>query len=120
MNAPLREAWAAPEPVTDEELITIDPRVDAEHVVGVLPSPANPTPPSGWRYWTGHVSPALGAFASKILKDSTKYPMGAFIQTSIDGERVAARVEWHDLQGATGRRGCFRGINLLRSVSSIA
>lgn len=114
MNERLHDTWEPPEPDPVAEHIAIDPRVNAIHAVGVLPSPANPVPPGGWTYWKGRVSPALGAFASRILADSTKYPMGAFVQAMIEGERVAARVEWHDLQGATGRRGCFRGVNLMR------
>lgn len=114
MNERLHDAWEPPEPETDAEHITLDPRVDASHAVGALPSPPNPAPPGGWTYWKGHVPATLGALAAKILADSKKYPMGAFIQVTIEGERVAARVEWHDLQGATGKRGCFRGVNLMR------
>src|SRR6185369_2060219 len=110
----LDDAWLAPELAGEDELISVDPRVVTNHVVGALPCPVNPRPPDGWKYWTGPVSSALGALASKILADPQRYPMGAFVQTFVAGERVAARVEWHDLQGATGKRGCFRGVNLLR------
>jgi hypothetical protein len=46
--------------------------------------------------------------------------MGSFVQTWLDGELVAARVEWHDFQGATGKRGCFRGVNLMQRDSATA
>jgi hypothetical protein len=116
MTGKMTDPWIAPDPSAGDELVTIDPRVDADHSIGVLPCPNNPPPPEGWRYWRDRVTPALGAFASKILGDFTRYPMGAFIQTEINGQRVAARVEWHDLQGATGKRGCFRGVNLMQPL----
>jgi hypothetical protein len=116
MNGNETAAWVPPEPPTEDELVTIDPRVDAAHTIGVLPCPSNPPPPEGWRYWRAHVTQSLGAFATKLLRDPAQYPMGSFIQAEIDGERVAARVEWHDLQGATGKRGCFRGVNLMQRV----
>ena len=40
--------------------------------------------------------------------------MGSFVQALIGGVQVAARVEWHDWQGATGKTGCFRGTSLFR------
>lgn len=49
-----------------------------------------------------------------MLHDSAQYPIGSFVQEGLDGELVAARVEWHDFQGATGKRGCFRGVNLMQ------
>jgi hypothetical protein len=112
----MTDPWAPSDPSPDGELVDLDPRVDADHTIGVLPCPSNPPPPEGWRYWRDRVTPALGAFASKLLNDSARYPMGSFIQAEIDGELVAARVEWHDLQGATGKRGCFRGVNLMQRV----
>jgi hypothetical protein len=42
--------------------------------------------------------------------------MGSFVQKRIGDKLVAARVEWHTVQGATGKRGCFRGVNLMKLV----
>ena len=118
----LEEDWAAPvlEPDSVDELIAIDPRVVTDHAIGVLPCPLNPAPPDGWRYWHGKesVPAALSALTVKMLHDSQHYPMGAFVQVLHEGEPVAARVEWHDLQGATGKKGCFRGVNLMRRTEA--
>jgi len=51
-----------------------------------------------------------------MLHDPGMYPMGTFVRISVGGEIIGARVEWHDFQGATGKRGCFRGVNLLKKV----
>jgi hypothetical protein len=124
MSNALTEAWAAPVlgPDASDELLAIDPRVITNHAIGQLPCPPNPAPPDGWRYWGAHekVPPALGALTVKMLHDAKDYPMGAFVQTRHEGELVAARVEWHDLQGASGLKGCFRGVNLLRRVAGAA
>jgi hypothetical protein len=114
----LSDPWEAPEPEVNsaDELIVVDPRVVVDHVVGRLPCPRNPAPPDGWRYWKlhEHVPAALGALSVKMLHDGKVYPMGAFVQIWHEQELVAARVEWHDVKGATGEQGCFRGVNLLR------
>jgi hypothetical protein len=114
----LNEPWAPPEPeeTSTEELIVVDPRVVVDHAIGQLPCPRNPPPPDGWRYWKPQekVPAVLGKLAAKIRDDAKRYPMGAFVQLRCDGEFVAARVEWHDVKGATGQKGCFRGVNLLR------
>jgi len=111
----MNEPWQPAEPPTDEEpLVEIDPRVDSTHVVGTLPCPKNPPPPEGWAYWSGALPKGGGALATEILRDAERYPMGAFVQALLAGQLVGARVEWHDLQGATGKRGCFRGVNLMR------
>jgi hypothetical protein len=118
----LSDSWAAPEPEVGsaDELIAIDLRVIVDHAIGQLPCPRNPAPPDGFRYWRlhEHVPPALGALSVKMLHDSTRYPMGAFVQIWHEQELVAARVEWHDVKGATGEKGCFRGVNLLRRAAS--
>ena len=36
------------------------------------------------------------------------------------GVLVGARVEWHDTQGATGAKGCFRGVNLMSPTFALA
>lgn len=114
----LRDAWTAPEPPTgNNHFTTRDPRVITDHKAGVLPCPRNPPPPVGWTYWTGPVTAALGELAVEIENDPATYPMGSFVQAVRGGIRVAARVEWHDFQGKTGKHGCYRGTNLLRPVA---
>lgn len=109
------DAWEPPPPPDDASLIVArDPRVVTGHQVGVLPCPKNPPPPVGWVYWKGPVPPALGDLAVKVQSHPADFPMGAFAQALVVGVRVAARVEWHDFQGATGRHGCFRGTSLFR------
>jgi peptidoglycan hydrolase-like protein with peptidoglycan-binding domain len=112
----MNDAWQAPLPQeADHWLVTVDPRVITDHQPGVLPCPSNPPPPVGWTYTKGgEVTSALGDFAQKVLGDRKAYPMGAFVQARIDGQTVAARVEWHNFQGKSGRHGCFIGVNLFR------
>ncbi len=116
----MNEEWQPPEPpdAGADPLISLDPRVDTEHRAGVLPCPNNPPPPVGWEYWKGPIPNGGASFAGVILRDSQTFPMGAFVQTHLDGMLVGARVEWHNLQGATGLHGCFRGVNLMRTVTS--
>ncbi len=118
MNDIINQSWQPPAPPEDgDEMISeVDPRVDGTHAIGVLPCPNNPPPPDGWRYWKGTIPNGGGALASSILDDPEKYPMGTFVQTRLNGMLVGARVEWHTLQGATGKTGCFRGVNLMRAV----
>lgn len=96
----------------------IDPRVVTNHRIGELPCPANPPPPDGWEYVKANHKNPKGALdlCVKMLYDPAHYPMGAFVQAHINGELVGARVEWHKEQGATGKRGCFRGVNLMQKV----
>src|ERR1700690_918090 len=113
------EDWTPPDPPTssdDGEVDAVNPRVDATHSIGQLPVPANPPPPIGWIYWKGAVPAAAGTFAVKMLHDPATYPMGSFVQFFVGDELVGARVEWHNIQGATGKTGCFRGVNLMRDV----
>jgi peptidoglycan hydrolase-like protein with peptidoglycan-binding domain len=111
----LTDPWEAPAPPGDGELFVVrDPRVITDHRIGVLPCPKNPPPPVGWAYWKGPVSAALAKLAVEVETDATRFPMSSFVQATRDGQRVAARVEWHDLKGKTGERGCFRGTNLFR------
>jgi hypothetical protein len=116
---PQFDDWVPSDPPnsSDDGVINeIDPRVNATHSIGQLPVPINPPPPIGWIYWKGAVPPQAGTFAVKILHDSITYPMGSFVQFFAEGELIGARVEWHNIQGATGKRGCFRGVNLMRDV----
>lgn len=114
MNA-LSDPWVPPAPPTDDELvIEVDPRVIQDHRVGVLPCPANPPPPVGWKYWKRSVRAGLVQLATEMLHDAQRFGMGAFVQSVIDGELIGARVEWHGLQGSTGQQGCFRGVNLMQ------
>jgi len=120
MGNALTESWSAPEPQPDAaEHLSLDPRIITDHKIGQLPCPLNPAPPEGWRYWHlhEHVPAALAALTLKMLNDSKTYPMGSFVQTRCADELVAARVEWHDIKGATGEKGCFRGVNLLRRTA---
>ena len=111
----LNDAWDPPAPPLGAELVVkSDPRVVTNHHIGALPCPRNPPPPSGWTYWRGTFPAALGELAVKVQSTSAIYPMGSFVQALIGGQLVAARVEWHDYQGATGKRGCFRGTSLFR------
>lgn len=116
----LRDAWAAPAPPDGTDLFIVqDPRVITNHTAGKLPCPSNPPPPVGWTYWRGPVPSPLNDLAAQIENDSVRFPMGSFVQAVRSGMRVAARVEWHDFQGKSGKQGCFRGTNLLRLVQSV-
>lgn len=111
----LGDAWQAPAaPADDTLVIAQDPRIITAHRAGQLPCPKNPAPPVGYTYWQGGVSPALQALASKVENTPAEFPMGTFVQTCINGQVVAARVEWHTFQGMTGKTGCFRGTSLFR------
>ncbi|RYZ09223.1 MAG: hypothetical protein EOO73_05540 [Myxococcales bacterium] len=116
----LKDPWLAPTPDegSSEELIIMDPRMITAHRIGELPCPPNPPPPDGWRYWKPKeaVPAILGTLAVKMRDDAQRYPMGAFTQVMHAGELVAARVEWHDMRGRDGAKGCFRGVNLMRRV----
>jgi len=95
----------------------VDPRVDSTHQLGVLPVPANPPPPTGWEYWGKQPVPKQAAeLCMTMLHAPSLYPMGAFARIKVGEKVIGARVEWHDIQGATGKRGCFRGVNLLHKV----
>jgi peptidoglycan hydrolase-like protein with peptidoglycan-binding domain len=114
----LNDAWQAPSRAETAELVIArDPRVVVAHQPGMLPCPRNPPPPVGWVYWTGPVPEALGKLAVKVEFHPAEFPMGSFVQAVLDGTRVAARVEWHDFRGATGKHGCFRGTSLFRPQS---
>ena len=95
-------------------LVYMDERVVQDHAIGALPCPANPPPPEGWVYWAGAAGPALTQFAVGVLQH---YPMGTVVMDLVGGELIGARVEWHTVQGATGKTGCFKGVNLLRRVA---
>lgn len=110
------EPFTPPEHPGEGELVSIDPGIDQHHQIGELPCPKNPPPPAGYQYWRGVVWPELTEFATRVLHDSENYPIGSFVQSSVSGERVAARVEWHPEQGATGRKGCFRGVSLMEPL----
>jgi len=114
----MAEEWRPPDPPdANAEMVTaLDARVDTAHLVGALPCPSNPAPPLDWEYWSGPIPKGGEQFASDILKDPMKFPMGTFVQGYLDGTLVGARVEWHSLQGATGKQGCFRGVNLMRAL----
>ena len=114
----INDAWAPPPPPTTAVLLkTPDPRVITNHAVGVEPCPPNPPPPIGWAYWKGSVPKLAGEFAAKVEFTPAEFAMGSFVQTLIEGKLVGARVEWHDFQGATGKRGVFRGTSLFRPLA---
>ncbi|HSC85924.1 MAG TPA: hypothetical protein VLC09_01585 [Polyangiaceae bacterium] len=96
------------------ELVEVDPRVIAAHKAGKLPCPPNPAPPVGFSYWKGKAPKAGVELAARMLKNKQRYPMGAFVQAILGGVHTAARVEWHAVQGSTGKQGAFRGVNLMR------
>ncbi len=110
-------AWSPPPPPAgDEEVAVIDPRVPPAHPPGT-PCPTNPAPPVGWKYWKGAVPKGGTELATRVLRQRAKYPMGSFVQARLGEKVVGARVEWHTVQGATGKKGCFRGVNLMRAAS---
>ena len=114
----LGDAWQPPAAPTGADWVVVrDPRVIMGHLPGVLPCPSNPAPPLGYAYWQGQVPPHVGALAAKVEFAPAEFPMGSFVQALVDGQLVAARVEWHDYQGATGKRGCFRGTSLFRPAA---
>lgn len=115
--ANIDEVWSAASPPgldSDGPIAEVDPRIVQNHSIAQLPCPPNPAPPTGWKYWKKSLRPSLVDLATRMLHDNVTYPMGTFVQTWLDGELVAARVEWHDVQGATGKHGCFRGVNLMQ------
>jgi hypothetical protein len=117
--ASLNDDWDAPAPpMATGELLARDPRVVTNHHPGVLPCPHNPPPPVGWAYWKGPVPSGLAALAVKVEDHADEFPMSSFVQALVDGQLVAARVEWHDFQGKTGRHGCFRGTSLFRPLAT--
>lgn len=110
-------AWTPPVLGDDEEIsISQDPRVNSTHKAGVLPCPKNPPPPTGWKYWRAKVPEAGTALAVSVRDDQGTYPMGSFVQTRLQGKLIAARVEWHTEQARSGKKGCFRGVNLMAPV----
>jgi hypothetical protein len=118
------EPWFLEIPESDlDETATIqevDPRVDSTHQVGVLPVPANPPPPVGWEYWGKQPVPhAAASLANDMLHNPRSCPIGTFVRIKVDGVVIGARVEWHDTQGATGKKGCFRGVNLLCKMPEV-
>lgn len=119
VSSSLSSPWSPPSaPEPGQELVSaLDPRVDREHAAGVLPCPSNPPPPDGWQYWKGPLPTGGAQFATTLLHDSTAYPIGCFVQTRLGGRLIGARVEWHDLQGRTGKKGCFRGVNLMAPIN---
>jgi hypothetical protein len=110
------EPFTPPSHPAEGELVSIDPGIDQHHQIGELPCPRNPPPPAGYQYLRSAVTPELTAFATRVLHDASNYPIGSFVQTTVSGEEIAARVEWHPEQGATGRRGCFRGVSLMEPI----
>jgi hypothetical protein len=54
-----------------------------------------------------------------MIKDWVRYPMGAFVQLRQGGELIGARVEWHPVQAATGKHGCFHAISLMDAVPKV-
>ena len=109
--------WVPPPPPNGTDIVkSQDPRIDCNHQPGVLPCPRNPAPPEGWVYWSGAVPPHAVQLAVDVEQH---YPLGSFVQATVDGKLIAARKEWHDYQGATGKHGCFIGTSLMRPESSI-
>jgi hypothetical protein len=118
-NLLLNDPWEPPTPPSDDmPCKEVDPRVDARHEVGVLPCPPNPPAPVGWAYWRGAVPAAATQFATRLLHDAAAYRMGCFVQILLDSSLVGARVEWHTFQGATGKKGCFRGVSLMQPIAT--
>lgn len=102
---------------TVQDIMEVDPRVETNHSIGQLPVPPNPPPPVGWAYWKNQRVPSKAAeLAAAMLRNPQKYPMGAFVRIMSLDRLVGLRVEWHNVQGATGKRGCFRGVNLMYKV----
>lgn len=115
------EAWEPAEPESELDghavIHEIDPRVNGAWPVGALPVPKNPPPPVGWEYWGKQAIPKQAIELSvTMLHAPSLYPMGTFARIKVGDQVIGARVEWHDTQGATGKKGCFRGVNLLHKV----
>ena len=118
----LNDAWLPPPPpvsASADLVLAVDPRVITAHQPGQLPCPNNPPPPVGWVYWKGSVPASVGKLAAQLEFAPAKYPMGTFAQAVLGAQLVAARVEWHDYQGATGAHGCFRGTSLFRPAVAV-
>jgi len=112
----INDAWTAPPLAVDTTLIqTLDPRVIKTHQAGT-PCPNNPPPPVGWAYWKGQVPGPLGELAKKVEFTPAEFPMGTFVQARVGGQLAAARVEWHNYQGATNTFGVFRGTSLFHPL----
>ena len=121
MTTKMFEPWAPTVPEIELDLAgvlsEVDPRVETNHVAGQMPVPPNPPPPEGWVYWKNQTVPGdLGKFANTMLHDPGTFPMGSFVRIKSCGAVVGLRVEWHNYQGSTGKKGCFRGVNLLRKT----
>jgi len=65
------------------------------------------------------VPPAVTAWATSILNDSTTYPMFAEVHAVVDGLPVVAQVQHHTTRGATGETGlCIRGISVFNDAAA--
>ena len=110
------KAKASRTPADAYPILTTDPGIDPTHPLGLGLSagcPVDPPAPDGLRYWRGPVSANVGAWAVHALHT---YPIGTIIQDRVDGQPVAARIEYHTLQGATGLTGCFKGCSLMQNT----
>ncbi len=112
-------SWMPPPPPGEGEPLVNgrDPRVVQTHAPGT-PCPANPPPPVGWKYWAGALPDGGTDLAVRMRDDRATFPIGSFAQTWLGGQVVGARVEWHTKLGASGKTGCFRGVNLMRRAQS--
>lgn len=106
--------WTPPPPPPPGGTVaSIDPRVVKDHPPGT-PCPSNPPAPVGWTYWSGTLPKGGAELAVQMRDDRENHPLGSFVQTWLDGQLVGSRCEWHPF--TAGKKGCFRGINLMRPV----
>lgn len=74
------------------------------------PRPWNPPLPDGARYMhQSEVTSEIAKWASGILSKPHAYPMHCMVRI----DKLAALVQWHTFQGATGKHGLFRGVSLI-------
>jgi hypothetical protein len=71
-----------------------------------------PLPPNARPLKQKEVTVEMTEWAKELLHDPKQYPMHAEAERCFGELRILARVEWHTYQGATGKRGIFRGVSL--------
>ncbi len=95
--------------------IRTDPGIDPNR-----PCSGNPPPPAGMAYWGSTVTPAQQLWAVHTLHT---YPTGTIVEDLVEGQPIAARVEWHTwTTDAEGNHisGCYKGVSLMRYTAAAA
>lgn len=92
--------------------IRIDPGINPD-----VPCSGNPPPPAGMAYWGASVTPAQQQWAVRTLNT---YKTGTIVEDIVEGQPIAARVEWHTWTTGPGGEhvsGCYKGVSLMRYTS---